>query len=150
MSAHPRSHPEVAVLISLSRGLSRAALLSTLCATAAMAQHPSPGAQHQGAPAGDAAMAGTWAGTFQMQSTGGMELLVTRDSVWHAKMQLVVDHPFPPVDTREFKVDGKNVSWINDLMGTPCKATATVDAGVMKGEMKCDARTLTFSLTKKA
>ena len=137
------------MLTTLARGLSLAASLSALCVTAAMAQHPTSGGQPHGAPAGDAAMVGTWAGTFQMQATGGMELLVARDSVWRAKMQLVVDHPFPPVDTRDFKVDGKNVTWVNDLMGTPCKATATVEAGVMKGEMKCDARTLTFSLTKK-
>ena len=85
-----------------------------------------------------------------MQSTGGMELLVARDSVWRVKMQLIVDHPFPPLDVRDFKVDGKTVSWVNDLMGTPCKTTATLDDGnKMKGEMVCDARTLTFALAKK-
>ena len=127
-----------------------AASLTVLCATTAFAQHP--GAQQHAAPAGDAAVVGTWAGTFQMQtSPGKMELLVARDSTWHVKMQLIVDHPFPPVDAREFKVDGKNVSWTSDLMGTACKAAATIDAaGAMNGELKCDTRTLAFSLTKKA
>jgi hypothetical protein len=129
------------VLSPVLRALAHAVSLSTLGATVALAQHPAPQ---------DAAIVGTWAGTFQMQSTGGMELLVARDTTWHVKMQLIVDHPFPPVDIRDFKVDGKNVTWTSDLMGTACKAKATIDdAGTMKGDMACDARTLTFSLTKK-
>jgi hypothetical protein len=39
---------------------------------------------------------------------------------------------------------------VNDLMGTVCKATATLDdAGTMKGAMACDARTFAFSISKK-
>ncbi|HUQ80932.1 MAG TPA: hypothetical protein VM076_07345 [Gemmatimonadaceae bacterium] len=127
------------------RALAHAVSLSTLGATVALAQHPG---QHPAQP--DAAIVGTWSGKFQMQATGGMDLLVAHDTTWHVKMQLLVDHPFPPVDVRDFKVEGKNVTWINDLMGTPCKAKATIDdAGTMKGDMACDARTLTFSLTRK-
>jgi len=140
------------VLASIVRALAHAAVLSVAGASVAIAQHP--GGSPHGPPTGNhAAMLGTWAGTFQMQQTGGMELLVARDSTntaWRAKMQLIVDHPFPPVDLRDFTVDGKTVTWVSDLMGTACKAKAALDGNTMKGEMVCDARTLTFDLTKKA
>lgn len=133
----------------IGRVLTRAWLLCTFGASMALAQHPAGGAHGQ-STADHAKMVGSWEGTFRLQVDGGMELLVARDSVWRVKMQLIVDHPFPPVDVRDFKVDGKAVTWVNDLMGTACKAAATLDdAGAMKGQMVCDARTLTFSLTKK-
>lgn len=135
----------------ISRAISLALAASALGTSVALAQHPG-GAGHGAQRADHADMLGTWEGKFQLssQGTGGMELLVARDSVYRVKMQLIVDHPFPPVDLRDFKVDGKNVTWVNDLMGTTCNATAVLDdAGEMKGEMKCDARTLAFSVTKK-
>jgi hypothetical protein len=139
------------VLVSIARALAHAVLLSVAGSTIAIAQHPG-GAPNGPATSAHAAMLGTWAGTFQMQQTGGMELLVARDSTntaWRAKMQLIVDHPFPPVDLRDFSVDGKTVTWVSDLMGTACQAKAALDGNKMKGEMVCDARTLTFDLTKK-
>jgi hypothetical protein len=123
--------------------------LTTLGATIALAQQPATGSP-AGPRSDHARMVGTWEGPFQMQSTGAMELLVARDSVWRVKMQLIVDHPFPPVDLRDFEVDGRTVTWVADLMGTACKATSRLDdAGRLKGEMVCDARTLTFDLAKK-
>ena len=136
---------------SVSRSVALALALSALGTSVSLAQHPG-GAGHGAQRTDHANMLGTWEGKFQLssQGTGGMELLVARDSVYRAKMQLIVDHPFPPVDLRDFKVDGKNVTWVNDLMGTTCNGTAVLDdAGVMKGEMKCDARTLAFSVAKK-
>ena len=135
----------------LSRSISLALALTAFGASAALAQHPG-GATHGAQKTDHTNIVGTWEGKFQMssQGTGGMELLVARDSVYRVKMQLIVDHPFPPVDLRDFKVDGKNVTWVNDLMGTTCNATAVLDdAGALKGEMKCDARTLGFSVTRK-
>ena len=135
----------------LVRVIAHAASLSLLGATVALAQHPPSGQSH--APSADQAMLGTWAGSFVMQAKGGMELLVARDSTgagWHVKMQLMVDHPFPPIDVREFKVDGKTVTWLSDLMGTTCEAKAALDGDTMKGDIVCDARTLTFDLRKKA
>ena len=140
------------VLAPLVRAVAHAASISVLGATVALAQHP-PSAQAH-APSGDqATLLGTWAGSFVMEAKGGMELLVARDSAgagWRVRMQLMVDHPFPPVDVRDFKVDGKTVTWLSDLMGTTCKAKAALDGNTMKGDMVCDARTLTFDLTKKA
>ena len=134
----------------IARSFSAVVTLSLACASLTFGQHPS-GGSHRAPQGSHEKIVGSWEGTFQMQSTGGMELVVARDSVWRVKMQLIVDHPFPPLDVRDFKVDGKTVTWVNDLMGTPCKATATLDDNTknMKGEMVCDARTLTFALAKK-
>jgi hypothetical protein len=136
---------------TVSHSLSLVLVLTAFGASVAVAQHPG-GPSHATQKTDHANMLGTWEGKFQLssQGTGGMELLVARDSVYRVKMQLIVDHPFPPMDLRDFKVDGRYVTWVNDLMGTTCNGTAVLDdAGAMKGEMKCDARTLTFSVSKK-
>jgi hypothetical protein len=139
------------VLRPFVRALTHVPSLCVLGATVALAQHPT--GQSHAAPSGQAAMIGMWAGPFQMQATGTMEVLVARDSTntgWRVKMQLLVDHPFPPIDLRDFKVDAGTVTWLADLMGTACRAKAVLDGSKMKGEMVCDTRTLTFDLTKKA
>jgi hypothetical protein len=139
--------------------------LSALCALPARAQHPPAGHPPAGHPpaghptgkphapaptAKDAdRLTGTWEGTYQAQHNGGMELVVARDSAWKASMQLTADHPFPPLDLRDFTVDGTKVSWGNDLMGTPCKATAVVDGAKMTGQMACGTFSLSFTLAKK-
>lgn len=116
----------------------------------ALAQQPSSVAR-QSHQSGDARLVGTWEGTVELQGqTGGMELLVARDSAWRVTMQFHVDHPFPAVAVRDFKVVGDTVSWTNDLMASACSSSALLEkASHMKGQMVCGERTLGFSLTRR-
>ena len=128
------------------------ALLVSLCALAAQpaqAQHPQAASGLHAADDASARVAGRWEGTYESSFKGAMELLVVRDTGLKATMQLVADHPFPALELREFKVAGEKLTWIADLMGTPCKSTAVISERTMKGEMVCDARTITFVLTKR-
>lgn len=134
----------------MNRRFPVALLLGALHVLPAFAQHPAP---HTMQPAQDssARVVGTWEGTVELQGqSGGMELTVARDSVWRATMEFHVDHPFPAVPLRDFKVAGDTVSWTNDLMASVCHSSALLEkSDRMNGQMVCGERTLAFSLAKR-
>lgn len=95
-------------------------------------------------------LAGTWEGSFTApQGKGQMELVLSRDSTWHGRVQVRVDHPVPPSDARELVVDGAKVAFTSDLMGSACKTTASAAAGRLRGRMDCGAFALEFDLARK-
>lgn len=134
----------------MNRRLAVPLLLGALCVLPALAQRPAPHPL-QSAQDSSARVVGTWEGTVELQGqSGGMELTVARDSVWRATMEFHVDHPFPAVPLRDFKVAGDTVSWTNDLMASACNASALLENGNrMSGQMVCGERTLGFSLAKR-
>ena len=134
----------------MNRRFPVALLLGALSVLPAVAQRPAtratPSAQDS-----SARVVGTWEGTVELQGQkGGMELTVARDSVWRATMEFHVDHPFPAVPLRDFRVTGDTVSWTNDLMASLCHSSALLEKGDrMSGQMVCGERTLAFSLAKR-
>jgi hypothetical protein len=121
--------------------LARLALITlALAATPALAQ------QHDG---NDAALIGTWEGTFNSEAvgTGGMKLVISKDGAWKAIITISRDETMT-AEAAGFTVKGNELSWTLGLHGASCMSTATREANVIKGETSCDRPVFTFELKK--
>ena len=92
-----------------------------------------------------------WTGSYQAPHgpPGAYTVTFTRDSAWHAKVEILSDGGAMPTAVRDVKVDASNVTWTQDLMGMTCKTTAVLAASALRGETACEQGALTFLLHKK-
>ena len=109
--------------------------------TPALAQH-----QHN---QDEAAVIGTWEGTFNSEAvgSGGMKLVITKDGAWKAVITLSRDESMT-ADAAAFTVKGNELSWNLDLHGSVCTSTAAREGTVIKGETSCGQPAFTFELKK--
>ena len=82
---------------------------------------------------------GVWDGRFVTDHgpTGGMQMTVARDTAWKVSIEMAHGDQAIPNRVTEVKVDGKKISWSQDVMGMTCATSATVDGDVMSGEASC-------------
>ena len=99
---------------------------------------------------------GTWQGPYQSEQAppGGLKLVIGKEAAaWKVTLGVVSDQPIDAAEVREFKVEGSQVSWAQDIMGMECKTLATLENGTLKGGTECSqggavAITATFVLLK--
>jgi hypothetical protein len=93
---------------------------------------------------------GVWDGRFVTDHgpTGGMQLTITRDTAWKASIEMA--HSDQAIQNRvtDVKVDGKKISWNQDVMGMTCATSATVDGESMSGEASCGQMTYKIDLRR--
>jgi hypothetical protein len=53
-------------------------------------------------------------------------------------MEVISDQALPAGDILEFKHEGNTISWLQDIAGLSCRATATFNDGTLKGESNCE------------
>ena len=128
----------------------RFALTIALLATSAQA------ARAQNAPAKTptdtltARFVGVWDGRFTSDhAAGGIQITIARDAAWRMAVEMSHGDQAFPVGTSEVKVAGKIISWNQDVMGTSCPATATVNGQTMTGEVSCSNMNIKLELEKK-
>lgn len=123
--------------------------LTTICASPALAQHPSVKAAPDSITS---ALVGTWEGQYQTDhGAGAFTMIIGKDSVWTASLDMVSPDGSGSIPTRmsNFKVSGSNVTWTQELMGMSCKAAAVLAAGTLRGETTCDHGAVSYVLRKK-
>jgi hypothetical protein len=100
---------------------------------------------------------GTWEGPYQSDqaSPGTLKLVIGKEEgVWKVTLQVQTDQPIDAAEVRDFKVDGAQVSWVQDIMGMECRTQAALESGTLKGGTECSqggavAITATFVMLKK-
>ena len=94
---------------------------------------------------------GTWQGPYQSETAppGGLKLVIGKEAAaWKVSLAVLTDQPVDAADVRDFKVQGSEVSWIQDIMGMECKTLAHLADGTLKGGTECwQAGTLTVTAT---
>lgn len=124
---------------------------SLLAVTPGLAQNSAPKAEDI-----TPKILGTWEGPYQseMAPPGGIKLVIGKEAgAWKVTLGVVADQPIDAAEVREFKVDGNELSWVQDIMGMECKTLARLDTGTLKGGTECSqggavAITATFVLLK--
>lgn len=135
--------------ILLALGLLSASALPA--AAQAQAPRPTP------TPASvEKVLIGTWEGPYQSEQAppGLLRLVISKDTRWKASLGVITDQDVPAGEVQELKVDGENVSWVQEIMGMTCRTSAALDAGSLKGDTSCEqggavAITASFVLLKK-
>ncbi len=100
---------------------------------------------------------GTWEGPYQSDQAppGSLRLVIGKEEgAWKVTLQVQSDQPIDAADVRDFKVDGAQISWAQDIMGMECKSQATLENGTLKGGTECSqggavAISATFVMLKK-
>jgi len=102
------------------------------------------------------ALLGTWEGPYQSEQAppGLLRLVIAKDTAWKATLGVITDQDVPAGEVQELKVEGANLSWVQEIMGMICRTTAALEAGSLKGETSCEqggavAITASFVLLKK-
>jgi hypothetical protein len=82
---------------------------------------------------------GVWDGRFITDHgpTGGMQLAIARDTAWKVSIEMAHGDQAIPNRVTEVKVDGRKISWSQDVMGMTCSTSATVDGEAMTGDASC-------------
>ena len=133
----------------------RALAFLVLLAAPAVAQSPTP---KPGSPAtaSEKPFLGTWEGpyTSEQAAPGQLRLVISKDTTLQASLTVMSDEPIEAGETRELKIEDGVISWVQDIMGMVCKASAMINAGTLKGESVCEqggavAITATWVLVKK-
>lgn len=125
--------------------------LLMLAAAPLHAQVPAPKTDDMGPR-----LIGTWEGPYQSDQAppGSLRLVVGKEAgAWKATLQVQSDQPIDAAEVRDFKVDGAQVSWVQDIMGMECKSQANLENGMLKGGTECSqggavAITATFVMLK--
>ena len=100
---------------------------------------------------------GTWQGPYQSEQAppGGLKLVIAMEgAVWKVTLAVVADEPIDAAEVREFKVEGNEITWTQDIMDMTCKTLAHLTAGsTLTGGTECSqggtvAITATFVLLK--
>ena len=109
------------------------ALVAAAISSPALAQGKQPTADER-------RFIGIWEGPYQSDQAppGGLRLTIAKDSVWKVSMEVISDQPLPAGDVTEFKREGDSISWLQEISGLICKATATFTSGTLKGESNCE------------
>ncbi len=100
---------------------------------------------------------GTWEGPYQSDQAppGALRLVIAKEAeVWKVTLQVQSDQPIDAAEVRDFKVEGAQISWAQDIMGMECKTEATIENGTLKGGTECSqggavSITATFVMLKK-
>jgi hypothetical protein len=100
---------------------------------------------------------GTWEGPYQSDQAapGSLKLVIGKEiGVWKVTLQVQTDQPIDAAEVRDFKVEGAEVSWLQDIMGMECRTQAALESGTLKGGTECSqggavAITATFVMLKK-
>jgi hypothetical protein len=94
---------------------------------------------------------GVWEGSYQSNHAppGAMTLTIARDSSWKVQLELLQGTNVIPTQLRNFKAVGNDVEWTLEVMGMSCPSGATLEAGLLKGQLECGQAVLTFSLKKR-
>ena len=74
--------------------------------------------------------------------------------VWKVTLQVQSDQPIDVAEVRDFKLDGSQISWAQDIMGMECRTQAMLENGTLKGGTECSqggavAISATFVMLKK-
>ncbi len=132
----------------------RALALLVLLAAPAVAQSPAP--KPVPPTAAEKPFMGTWEGpyTSEQAAPGQLRLVISKDTTLQASLTVMSDEPIEAGETRELKIEDGVISWVQDIMGMVCKASAMINAGTLKGESVCEqggavAITATWVLVKK-
>ena len=132
----------------------RALALLVLLAAPAVAQSPAP--KPTPATSAEKPFLGTWEGPYQSEQAapGEIRLVISRDTALKASLTVMSDQPIEAGEVRELKVEDHVLSWVQDIMGMTCRASAMINAGTLKGETVCEqggavAITATWVLVKK-
>jgi hypothetical protein len=99
---------------------------------------------------------GTWQGPYQSEQAppGGLKLVVAKEgAAWKVSLAVLADQPIDATEVRDFKVDGTEVSWSQDIMDMQCKTLSHLVDGTLKGGTECSQGgavviTATFVLLK--
>jgi len=100
---------------------------------------------------------GTWQGPYQSETAppGGIKLVIAMEgAVWKVTLAVVSEQPIDAAEVRDFKVEGNEITWIQDIMDMECKTLAHLTAGsTLTGGTECSqagtvAITATFVLLK--
>ena len=112
------------------------ALCLLVCGVPLAAQHPTPALT---AADVNKLLIGTWAGPYSADHgpPGGITLNIARDTAWKVSMELLAGGELVPTTIRDFKVEGTNVAWSQDLMGMSCRAAVVVTHDALRGETEC-------------
>ena len=126
--------------------------LLILAAAPARAQVPAPKTDDLGSK-----LIGTWEGPYQSDQAppGVLRLVIGKeDGIWKVTLQVQTDQPIDAAEVRDFKLEGPQISWSQDIMGMECKSQAALENGTLKGGTECSqggavAITATFVMLKK-
>ena len=93
---------------------------------------------------------GVWDGRFITDHgpTGGMQLTISRDTAWKASIEMAHSDQAIPNRVSDVKVDGKKISWSQEVMGMTCATSATVEGEAMTGDASCGQMTYKIDLRK--
>ena len=136
----------------MTRSLTVTFALLALAAAPALAQVPAPKTEDIGPK-----LIGTWEGPYQSDQAppGNLRLVIAKEAgAWKVTLQVQTDQPIDAAEVRDFKVDGAQISWVQDIMGMECKSQANLESGTLKGGTECAqggavAITATFVMLKK-
>jgi hypothetical protein len=100
---------------------------------------------------------GTWEGPYQSEQAppGGLKLVIAKEgAAWKVTLAVVSDQPIDAAEVRDFKVEGNEITWVQDIMDMQCKSLARLTAGnTLTGGSECSQAgtvsiTATFVLLK--
>ncbi len=116
------------------RSAFRALAFLALTTGAAAAQQPAtPDISRQ--------LLGTWEGPYQSEAVppGSLKLTVAKGDKqeWKVTLTVISDQPSAAGEVQDFTVQGGTVSWSQDIADLQCKSTATLVAGMLKGNAEC-------------
>jgi hypothetical protein len=116
----------------------RALALLVLLAAPVAAQSPAP--KPVAPTAAEKPFLGTWEGpyTSEQAAPGELRLVISKDTTLQASLTVMSDQPIEAGETRELKIEGGVISWVQDIMGMVCRASAMINAGTLKGETVCE------------
>ena len=116
----------------------RALALLVLLAAPVAAQSPAP--KPVAPTAAEKPFLGTWEGpyTSEQAAPGELRLVISKDTTLKASLTVMSDQPIEAGETRELKIEGGVISWVQDIMGMVCRASAMINAGTLKGETVCE------------
>jgi len=93
---------------------------------------------------------GVWDGRFITDHgpTGGMQLTISRDTAWKASIEMAHSDQAIPSRVTDVKVDGKKISWSQEVMGMTCATSASVEGEAMTGDASCGQMTYKIDLRR--
>jgi len=93
---------------------------------------------------------GVWDGRFITDHgpTGGMQLTISRDTAWKASIEMAHGDQAIPNRVTDVKVDGKKMSWSQEVMGMTCATSASVEGEAMTGDASCGQMTYKIDLRR--
>ena len=131
----------------------RARLLATAIAlTIGSRRLHAQSAAKEAMPDSAKALIGTWEGQYTSDHAdpGAMKLVIAKDSVVKVTaLSIAMGGEMQSVTVHDFSVTTNDISWIQDMMGMSCQATAVLKAGQMRGAVVCGHGQIAFTLSKR-